>query len=151
MRLQTFEKQASVAVLPMVHGRGPQRQEGHGMGQSFLNQSVHAWPAKESRSLSAVLARDVILEAILDSQSSLLGLATGIPRRKWGELGLRETAAVLLRLVFMRTGGDFDRPTRVTLIKAIDVLQGTGNFLELGPVLLPAQARRAISAVRRVR
>ena len=107
--------------------------------------------ASKHKPLTAIRAREVVLEELLESQSTLLGLATGIPRRKWGELGLRETAAILLRLVFMRTGGNFDQPDRLALVRALEVLQGSGNFLELGPVLLPPQARRAMAAVRRVR
>ena len=85
--------------------------------------------------LTPKFVRDEMVECFFTSQNQILALAAKTIHREMSDEDLRKNVCQIIKMAFREARGDFDMPTKVHLLKVMDILkrksQATGKEAEI--------------------
>jgi hypothetical protein len=90
----------------------------------LYNSAVAVIPisAADLADMTPIKARDLIVQCFQEAQKEHLAAASELIHQPHDQTDLRNMVIGAVRMAFKETGGDFDQPTKATLMKVVEVL-----------------------------
>jgi hypothetical protein len=93
-------------------------------------------PLEALENLNAVGARDLVVECFFAAQRETLSRAAATLKNTPDEARLKKMVEGAVRLAFRSAQGDFEKPTKASLAKAVDRLAGQAAAMGTPPDII---------------
>jgi len=93
-------------------------------------------PVEALKDLSAIGARDLVVQCFYAAQRETLARAAATLKNTPDEAGLKKMVEGAVRLAFRSAQGDFEKPTKVSLTKAVERLAGQAAAMGTPPDII---------------